>query len=174
MSTPDLLLWLRAHSTLWLDTVMGVTTYLGSDYFYLAALSFLYWCVDSLGTMRLFVLFLSSFYLGDAVKEITRLPRPFQVHPEIEPRFAETAEGFAFPSGHALQATVFWGWLAISFRKRWLYIAAPILALLIGFSRLYLGLHWPRDVLAGLVIGLAILGFAYVLMRVLASTRIRT
>jgi len=173
MSGLGFLLWVRAHATPWLDAIMGGISYLGTEYFYLPALCFLYWCIDAAGTLRLFVLFLCSFYLRDAVKEIARVPRPFQVHPQLQARFTETAEGFAFPSGHAVDSTVFWGYLAISMRKRWLYVVAPAMVVLIGFSRLYLGLHWPRDVLWGLVFGLVILGLGYVLIRLLAGVPIR-
>ncbi len=166
-----LLLWLRAHATPWLDAAMGAITYLGSEYFYLAALCILYWCVDASGTLRLFILFLASNYLNAAVKEITALPRPFQVYPELGARFTETANDYAFPSGHAQSATVFWGYLAMVVRRRWLYVLAPIVVLLIAFSRLYLGLHWLRDVLGGLLFGLVLLGCTYVLLRALAGTR---
>ncbi|MGB9606686.1 MAG: phosphatase PAP2 family protein, partial [Bryobacteraceae bacterium] len=167
----QLLFWLRAHATPWLDALMGGITYLGSEYFYLAALCILYWCVSAEGTLRLFLLFLGSGYLNAAVKEITALPRPFQVHPELGARFTETAADYAFPSGHAQSATVFWGCLAMVVRRRWLYILAPVVVLLIAFSRLYLGLHWLGDVLAGLLFGLVLLGCAYVLLRALAGTR---
>ncbi len=174
MSALDFLLWLQGWSRPWLDTVMGVITYLGSEYFYIAALGLLYWCVDVRGTMRLFVIFLSSTYLGAAIKEITGLPRPFQAHPDlIQGRFTEVAGGLAFPSSHAMDSTVFWGYLMMVLRKRWLYIVGPILVVLISFSRLYLGVHWPRDVIGGIFLGLIVLGCSYVLLRLLAGEPLR-
>jgi membrane-associated phospholipid phosphatase len=170
----DFLLWLQSLATPWLDTVMGAITQLGSEYFYLVALCFLYWCVEVRGTMRLFVIFLLSVYIGGALKELVGRLRPFQEYPElIQARFTDTAPDLAFPSAHALHSTVFWGSLAMMMRRRWLYIVAPILVLLIGFSRLYLGLHWPTDVLGGLVLGLVILGFAYAILRLLDSNPVQ-
>jgi membrane-associated phospholipid phosphatase len=171
MGDLGLLLWLRAHATPWLDALMGGITYLGSEYFYLAALSVLYWCVDTAGTLQLFILFLGSSYLNAAVKEITALPRPFQVHPELSARFTETATDYAFPSGHAQSATVFWGYLGLTVRRRWIVVLAPVVVFLVAFSRLYLGLHWLRDVVGGVLFGLVLLGCAYVLLRALAGMR---
>lgn len=168
------LLWLQSLATPWLDTVMGGITNLGSEYFYLAILCFLYWCVDVRGTLRLFVLFLCTVYLGGALKEIVGRLRPFQAFPNlIHARYTETAGDMAFPSGHALDATVFWGYLAMVVRRRWLYVVAPIVIVLVSFSRLYLGLHWPTDVLGGVLIGLLFLGTAYILLRLLAGMPMR-
>ncbi len=170
----DFLLWLQNLSTGWLDTIMGGITQLGGEYFFIAAFGFLYWCVDVRGSMRLFILFCSSLYLTGALKEITAVPRPFQAYPEqIDARLVDTAEEASFPSGHAVNSVVFWGYLAMAFRRRWLYVVAPIIVLLVGFSRLYLGLHWPLDVLGGIIVGLILLGFAYLMLRLSASVPIQ-
>lgn len=174
MNELGVLLWVQSWATPWLDAVMGAITYLGSEYFFLAALGFLYWCVDVKGTLQFFIVLLSSVFLNSAVKELAGLPRPFQAYPDrIDAAHVYTAEGYAFPSGHAQNSTVFWGYLALSFRKRWLYIAAPVLIALVAFSRVYLRVHWPRDVLWGIVFGLVILGCSYVLLRLLAGTPVQ-
>ncbi len=170
----DILIGLRQHAVPWLDIVMGGITYLGSHYFYLAALAFFYWCIDVAGTMRLFVLLLSSVYLHEALKVITAVERPIETLRSLlpasqQPRFIETAEGFSFPSGHTQDAIVFWGYLAIAFRKRWLTVFVPLVVLLVAFSRLYLGLHWPLDILGGMALGLLILWIGYVVLRLLAG-----
>jgi len=168
MTELDFLLWLQSFATPWLDTLMGAITQLGNEYFYMAALCFLYWCVDVKATLRLFVLFLTGVYIGGAIKVLTSELRPFQVRPDlIHARFTSTAEDASFPSAHALNSTVFWGYLCTLVRRRWFYIVAPIVVLLVGFSRLYLGLHWPRDVFWGLILGLVILGIGYAIFRLL-------
>jgi membrane-associated phospholipid phosphatase len=81
------------------------------------------------------------------------------------------ADGFSFPSGHAANATLIYGALAVLvFRsltgpKRWIATAAlALLALLIAASRVYVGAHWPSDALAGLALGgLLLAGLASVL-----------
>ena len=185
----DILLWFREHTTPWLDTLMGVITNMGSEYFYLSALCLLYWCVDVAATLRLFVLFLASVYLNDAIKWIAAARRPFdlaglapasslyartrELAEQIPQAIKDTAPGYSFPSAHAQDAVVFWGYLAIVVRRRWMYILAPLVALLVAFSRIYLGVHWPQDVIAGMVIGLIILGYGYMLLRLLAGMPVR-
>ena len=56
---------------------------------------------------------------------------------------------FGLPSGHAQNAVVVWGMLALWIRKTWAWIAGVIIILLIGLSRIYLGVHFPTDVLGG-------------------------
>jgi hypothetical protein len=71
------------------------------------------------------------------------------------------AEGYGLPSGHAQMAVVTWGVIAAELRKRWAWIAAFVLMGLIGLSRIYLGVHFPTDVLAGWAVGALVL-IAYV------------
>lgn len=71
---------------------------------------------------------------------------------------------FGFPSGHTSISVVFWGSLALLFRKRWLTFIAIIGMVVIPFSRLYLGVHFLADVLGGYVLGFALLGLVYLLL----------
>jgi undecaprenyl-diphosphatase len=71
------------------------------------------------------------------------------------------ASGFSFPSGHAMLSIAFYGFLAYLFisytKNKWGYLGAAVLCLLvliIGFSRVYLNVHYASDVLAGFLFGL--------------------
>ncbi len=165
--------WLQNLSRPWLDILMGIFTYAGTPYFYLPAICFLYWCVDVTATIRLLVLMLASVYLNSTIKELTMEPRPFQVDPTLKPRFVQTATGYSFPSGHAQDSVVFWGYLMMVIRRTWIYIVGALMIVLVSFSRLYLGVHWPHDVLGGLLIGGIVLGCGYVALRLLAGTPVK-
>lgn len=93
-----------------------------------------------------------------------------------------SAQGPSFPSGHAFVAFAFYGlvaWFAISRVKSWwlralLLVAALTIALGIGFSRIYLGVHWPSDVLASYVLGGAWLAAVITALTILEARVDRT
>ena len=70
-----------------------------------------------------------------------------------------TRGGPGFPSGHVQGTVTVWGYLALAFARRWLTWLAAALIVLMCISRLYLGLHFPADVLGGLVLGLVLVLF---------------
>src|SRR5581483_1693245 len=85
---------------------------------------------------------------------------------------AATLHSYSFPSGHAMAAVAIYGMAAVVAGRLWpraargAGIAMPILALMIGISRVYLGLHWATDVLAGFAAGAFILsGGVFLLYR---------
>jgi hypothetical protein len=61
------------------------------------------------------------------------------------------------PSGHAQDAASIWGLLAVSLRRWWMTVAAVVMILMIGLSRIYLGVHFAHDVLGGWAVGLILL-----------------
>jgi hypothetical protein len=82
-------------------------------------------------------------------------PRPCEPRPDV---CIDHAEGYGIPSGHSQNAIVFWGVIAQWIGTAGGWIAAILLMLLIGISRIYLGVHFPTDVFVGWAIGIAILG----------------
>ena len=67
------------------------------------------------------------------------------------------ATGGGLPSGHTQNTVVLWGYLAWAFRRRWLTALAAVLMVLVPLSRLYLGVHFPTDLLGGYLLGAALL-----------------
>ena len=108
------------------------------------------------GTLGLVVLTalttLAADSLSFGVKDLTHRTRPFQAHPEIHPLYV--VHSSSFPAGHA--ATAFAGAVLLSFVAPRLAPLFCVLAALIGFSRVYVGVHYPTDVLAGAVLGAAV------------------
>jgi undecaprenyl-diphosphatase len=95
----------------------------------------------------------SSDLIALGVKAATDRRRPFEVIPEPEPVLTSVV-GSSFPSGHA--ATSFAGAVILAFLVGRVVPALLILAAAIAFSRVYVGVHYPSDVLAGAALGAAV------------------
>ena len=156
LSSPDIILFIQRIANPILDKIFMGITRLGNEEFYLLCIPILYWCVEKKFAFKLGMVFLLSAYVNDLLKTIFTTERP---SPEVvRVLYPESGGGYAFPSGHSQNSAVFWGVCAWQIRKAWAWIVAVILVLLIGVSRLYLGVHWPIDVLGGWIIGIVILG----------------
>jgi membrane-associated phospholipid phosphatase len=141
-------------------------TNLGSDYAYIVLLALYYWLVDPWYGRRLGMTVGLSFFLNDIFKYLFDAPRPFHVAGQeniASERAIATAGGGGFPSGHAQTTAAFWGALAARHRIGWLTALAVVVIALVALSRLTLAVHFPIDVLGGLVIGLALAAVAYAL-----------
>lgn len=133
-----------------LTVVMKAITALGTEWFYLAALPLIYWCVDRRRGVRIGLLFLFSSFLNLWSKDLCMQPRPFEFDSSVGLAH-ETSYGL--PSGHAQGSAVFFGTAAPLFRKPWGLVLALVMPLVIGFSRIYLGVHFPTDVFVGWALG---------------------
>lgn len=149
-----LIQWLQTFSSPALDTFFRLFTDLGSHYAYMLIIPFVYWAVDRQVGARLAGLFLTSMWLNGLVKEYMILPRP---NPELVRVLADEPSP-GFPSGHAQGAMTLWGYLAVALQRRWLTWLAAALIVLLGLSRLYLGVHFPADVVGGLALGAILIG----------------
>jgi membrane-associated phospholipid phosphatase len=149
--------WIVAVQSLggWLELPMRFFTFLGYENFFFLVLPLIYWSIDARLGLGVALILTTSNYLNGIVKSIFAAPRPFWVSANVEPLSFE--QTFGIPSGHAQNAAALWGILAYGIKKRWAWITAFLFALLIGFSRLYLGMHFVQDVVAGWLIGYAIL-----------------
>ena len=100
------------------------------------------------------------------VKDLTSRPRPFEVHHQIHPLYV--VHSSSFPAGHA--ATAFAGAVLLAFAAPRIAPAVLVLATLIALSRVYDGVHYPTDVLAGAALG-AVVGAAAAAVLRLAEAR---
>ena len=71
----------------------------------------------------------------------------------------------SFPSGHAATAAMFAAIFCLFFRQKWIRSLVILLAVMIGFSRIAMGIHWPTDVLVGFLGGWLMAGLGYQLAR---------
>jgi membrane-associated phospholipid phosphatase len=139
----------------WPILPMQFFSFLGSEEFFLLVLPALYWSIDARLGLRVGVILLLSGSINDIFKLSMRGPRPYWFSPEVKAFSAETS--FGVPSGHAQVASGVWGMLASQAKRPWAWAAAIFIILMIGLSRLYLGVHFVHDVLLGWLIGASLL-----------------
>jgi membrane-associated phospholipid phosphatase len=103
-----------------------------------------------------------SAILANILKYTIDLPRPYEIYPFIEK--LSSGGSPSFPSGHAADAFAFAIAAGLVFRKWCIIIPCLIWAILVGYSRMSLGVHFPSDVLAGAFIGSACASVYYWLL----------
>lgn len=140
-----------------LDEVMLGITSLGEETAFLVAALIVFWCVDKRrGYYMMSVGFIGTM-LNQFFKLLFAIPRPWMLDPKftIVEQAREAATGYSFPSGHSQMAVGTFGAIAATTKNKWLRGICTAIAVLVPFSRMYLGVHTPADVLAGS--GLALL-----------------
>jgi membrane-associated phospholipid phosphatase len=152
--------WLQGHTRPWRNNFMLFITFLGNHKFLIPAnlallFYFLFVSKSSWFSVRIAAISLSSLGLMLLLKTLFRRKRP------LAPLLS-AAKGLSFPSGHAIMSVTFYGQLIyILFKtiqdpglKIFLAVFLSLLIMLIGFSRVYLRVHYVSDVLAGFIVGL--------------------
>lgn len=139
----------------WLTLPMQAFSFLGSEEFFTLGLPALYWSVNAAIGLRVGVILMIGSSFNDMLKLAFHTPRPYWVSTEIKAFASET--GFGLPSGHSNAAVGVWGMIASQIKNRWAWVIAILLMFLVGLSRVYLGVHFPTDVLLGWFSGAVIL-----------------
>jgi membrane-associated phospholipid phosphatase len=151
----NVVLWLQANGNPFFDALGWLFHYLGMPVFYIPVLALVYWSVDKqLGRRMLFAL-VFSLAVVTALKLLLHAPRPYQVSDLV--RALVVQDGYGIPSGHVADGLVMWGYLAYTVRRRWLWWLLAIYVAIMMWARMYTGVHYPQDVIAGLLIGVGVL-----------------
>ncbi len=158
----DLLPWgvniivrLQALGTPALDTFFALVTALGEAYTLFTLTALFFWCVGRETGMRFTFLLLLTLAVNQALKATFSIERPYVYYPSVQAKALYS--GYAFPSGHAQLTTGMFGAVALRYRKAWFTWLSVIVVGLVSLSRVYLGVHYPQDVIAGIAVGLVCL-----------------
>lgn len=124
----------------------------------IAGAMYLIWFRDRRAGDMLMVNVLTALNLNRFIKNIVKQPRPWVRDPSLVPaEGVNHSSGYSFPSGHCANAMAGFGSIALYAGKRAVTVSLTVLILLIALSRLYLGVHTPMDVAAGLLLGVCVI-----------------
>ncbi len=149
---PELTNVLRALMP-WAGDFFKLMTQLGSETFYIGLVLIGFWAYNKRESVLTIAILLTSVVSNYLLKLAIMNPRPDQSYwyPGVE------ATNYSTPSGHSQNSAALFGWFAARSKKWWMFILSPVLIILIGVSRIYLGVHYLGDVLIGWAVGFLIL-----------------
>ncbi|MBQ6875781.1 MAG: phosphatase PAP2 family protein [Lachnospiraceae bacterium] len=159
----EFLRFLEGLRTPFMDTLMSLITQLGDELFFMVIAITMFWCIDKRRGYYLLSVGFVGTVLNQFLKLVFRVPRPWVLDPDftIVESAREAATGYSFPSGHTQNAVGTFGGVARSSKKRWVQIVSIVILLLVSFSRMYLGVHTPKDVGVSFVIAVILLLVLY-------------
>ena len=159
----SLMEWLQAHLGSSAISVISFLSAFGEELFMILVLGFLYWGLNKRMGKTVGLTVLMGTVWNPMIKNIALRRRPYMDHESIKIlRVVEpgadpmniAAQGYSFPSGHSTSAMGLIGALALQLKKKWAVALAVIVPLLVGFSRVTVGAHYPTDVLCGWALAL--------------------
>lgn len=156
------------------DIVFLIFTLLGEKTFMILAISFIYWCINKRLGEYIIISMFASLGVNGLIKDFVKRIRPFNNPNFSEMRYVkvnnalinteELTESYSFPSAHSQSSTNLFGTIALKFKNIKITLICALLILLVMISRVYLGLHYPTDVICGMIISLIITFVVYELL----------
>lgn len=162
----SLMEWLQAHLGAGAISFLSLLSMFGEELLLVAIMGFLYWSYDKQFGKFVGLNMLVANVWNPMIKNIFLRLRPYFVSDRIDllrkidadaDIYDVAAQGYSFPSGHSSSAASVYGSVALYAKKKWLTVLAFLLPLLVGFSRVVVGAHYPTDVLVGWALGLLVI-----------------
>ncbi len=147
-----------------LNKIMSFITRFGEETLILLLVCLIFWCMDKELGYRIGISYFTAGIFVQTAKVTFRVDRPWIIDSDFSavPEALPHASGYSFPSGHTQSATSIYGCAALYFQKKWIKICCMLLILAVAFSRMYLGVHTPADVIAGFTVSFI---FTYIINR---------
>ena len=141
------------------DWFFGLITHLGEETFFLVIAILFFWCVNKREGYFILLTGLIGTVVNQMAKLFFRIPRPWVLDPDFEIVEAarEEATGYSFPSGHTQNIAGTYGAISAYNPKKWKTVLCVSIIVLVAFSRMYLGVHTPLDVIASLIVALLLI-----------------
>ncbi len=163
----EFLYWLENLRNPVLDQIMLIITAFGEEILFIGVAVILLWCVDKYDAYYMLCVGFVGTQINQLLKVTFKIERPWvqdsKIHP-VKDAIPE-ATGYSFPSGHTQSAVGTFGSIARFVKINWLRIACIVLALLVAFSRMYLGVHTPLDVGVSLIVAVALVLMFYPIIK---------
>lgn len=166
-------LWfLEGIRTPFLEQLMQFITYFGQELIVIAVICTFYWCADKRFAYLLGFTYFTAGLGVQALKITFRIPRPWILDPQFKAVESAVAgaTGYSFPSGHTQSATCLFFPLSLYTSRLWAKLLCILAFLLIGFSRMYLGCHTPKDVLVSMGLSLVVSSLIWKFQEVLLNS----
>lgn len=140
------------------DWFFALITHLGEETFFLVIAILFFWCINKREGYFILITGLIGTVVNQLAKLFFRVPRPWVLDPDFEivESAREEATGYSFPSGHTQNIAGTYGSIAAFEPKKWKTILCTVLIVLVAFSRMYLGVHTPLDVIVSLLFALGL------------------
>lgn len=161
----NIILAIQKFHNPFLDNFFIFITMLGEEVFGIILFLLIFWCIDKALGHKIMFAFFTSLCLNNSIKDIFMAERPIG-KPGIRSLRVDTATGYSFPSGHTQGVTTLLGTIATHMKKRWFTLLSIVIVTLVAISRLYLGVHWPRDVIFGIIFGIISIVFSNYLYKI--------
>ena len=142
-----------------LNEFMLLITNLGDEITFLVIALVLFWCVDKRSGYFLLTVGFVGTLANQFMKLHFRVPRPWVIDENftILEEARETASGYSFPSGHTQSSVGTFGAIAVITNRKVSRFVAVVIAILVPFSRMYIGVHTPLDVLVAAIMAVALI-----------------